>query len=199
MVYIFIVRPKSFDKESVLFASMLTFWKKGYACTSMRDLENATSLTPGSIYHEFGSKFELFEQSLEFYIEQIIQARVDYYLIDSDDPLNGIREFLVTTIKNVPKNVRGDACFLMNSAIEQNHIDPAVNKVINRGYRIVEKGLILQFDRARQAGQITKDIDSILAARHIIIFMSGILVASKSNTSIEVLEKSIDITVDSYR
>ena len=49
-------RPAEYVRSEVLHQAMETFWRKGYAATSMKDLTRATGLQPGSLYGAFESK-----------------------------------------------------------------------------------------------------------------------------------------------
>lgn len=60
-------RPKEFDRTEVLNKTIQVFWKKGFADTSVQDLEKATGLNKSSLYSEFESKEELFLSSLRQY------------------------------------------------------------------------------------------------------------------------------------
>jgi hypothetical protein len=44
--------------------------KKGYADTSLQDLERATGVNKSGLYAEFRDKDDLFTESLKFYLEQ---------------------------------------------------------------------------------------------------------------------------------
>jgi AcrR family transcriptional regulator len=48
------------------------FWERGYAATSIGDLEQRTGVNRSSLYQEFGSKHELFEAALECYADRVI-------------------------------------------------------------------------------------------------------------------------------
>ncbi len=192
-------RPKVFDQDKVLEAAMLRFWKQGYSATSVRDLEKSTGLTPGSLYHEFGSKLGLFERALDFYVDSIMRTRVERYLDPTCDPLTGIRQFLVSAIKDVPKRVQGDACLLVNTASELGDQEPGVNRVLQRGFKLIRSGLLQQLERARAAGQIRIDLDIQAAAQQLVILLSGLLVAAKCNTPVKQLEETVDLTLESYQ
>lgn len=58
---------KTFKRDDVLDAAVAVFWRKGYAETSIQDLEAATTLKKSSLYAEFQSKENLFLCSLEHY------------------------------------------------------------------------------------------------------------------------------------
>lgn len=192
-------RPKSFNKEHVLGLAMMVFWKQGFDATSMKDLESATRLTPGSIYHEFGSKLGMFEHVLNYYIDTVVAFRVAHYFSQSENPIQSIREFLVSSFKGVPKEVRGDACLLVNTATELGKTKPNISAVITRGFRAIEKGLYKQLQFAQENGNIREDLDCQAAARQLTLLMSGLLVASKSQSSVDSLESTVDFTLLAYQ
>lgn len=191
-------RPKSFNKEQVLESAMRTFWKQGYDGTSMKDLELSTQLTPGSLYHEFGSKTGIFKTVLNFYIDTLMLSRVNHYLTSDADPLLGIRNFVVSAFKGVPKTLEGDACLLVNTATELGKSNPEINQIVKRGFRLIENALKQQFIQAQEVGQVRNNLDCEAAAKQLIFLMSGLLVASKTQGSTKALESTVDFTLTAY-
>jgi len=63
-------RARPYDRDAALEAAMGLFWRKGYHATSLKDLEAALSMKPGSIYAAFTSKEALFLLTLERYFER---------------------------------------------------------------------------------------------------------------------------------
>jgi TetR/AcrR family transcriptional repressor of nem operon len=192
-------RPKSFNKEHVLSLALMVFWKQGYDATSMKDLEVATQLTPGSIYHEFGSKLGMFENVLNHYIDTVMAFRVAHYLAQKENPLQSVRDFLVSSFENVPQEVRGDACLLVNTATELGKTKPEVSAVIKRGYKIIETGLYKQLQFAQAKGNVREDLDCQAAARQLTYLMSGLLVVSKNQNNIDSLISTVDFTLLAYQ
>jgi len=177
----------------------MVFWKKGFDATSMKDLEVATQLTPGSIYHEFGSKLGFFEHALSQYIDTVVAFRISHYFSQTENPMQSVRDFIVSSFKEVPKEVRGDACLLVNTATELGKAQPSVSAVIKRGFRTIEKGLYKQLQIAQANGDIREEIDCQVAARQLTHLMSGLLVASKSQSNVDSLESTVDFTLQAYR
>ena len=62
-------RPLSFDREKVLRAAMLQFWRTGYETTSVGDLTRAMGITAPSLYAAFGDKETLFLECLQSYAQ----------------------------------------------------------------------------------------------------------------------------------
>ena len=188
-------RPKSFNEIQVLTQMMEVFWRQGYEATSMRHLEKASGLTAGSIYHEFGSKKALFERTLSFYISTVIGWRIEKYLVQSTDPVAGIREFLVTTFKGVPQAFRQQSCLLVNTAAELGQNDPEIGRIVNRGLGRIEKALAETLALARELHQVPESLDIPLAARHMSLLMPGILIAARNQAGVSDLESVVDFHI----
>jgi len=63
-------RPKNFSREDVLRKAIPLFWERGFADTSVQDLEKATGVNKSGLYSEFASKEEIFLESLKYYLSQ---------------------------------------------------------------------------------------------------------------------------------
>jgi TetR/AcrR family transcriptional repressor of nem operon len=61
-------RPRKFDDDVVKECVLDLFWLKGYDYTAVEDLERATGVDRRGLYNAFGSKLELFRESLETFI-----------------------------------------------------------------------------------------------------------------------------------
>ncbi|TXL21394.1 hypothetical protein BMR06_00995 [Methylococcaceae bacterium HT5] len=70
-------RSKAFNEEEVLDKAVAVFWAKGYEATSMQDLVEAMGIQRGSLYATFGSKQQLFLQSLERYGKVVVKQFLD--------------------------------------------------------------------------------------------------------------------------
>ncbi len=60
-------RLKAFNREDVLDSAIQLFWKKGYADTSLSDLEKATGVNKSGLYSEFKDKDDIYLESLRRY------------------------------------------------------------------------------------------------------------------------------------
>jgi len=55
------------DRQRSLGRAVDIFWAQGFHATSLKDLERALDMRPGSIYAAFGSKEGLFNEALDRY------------------------------------------------------------------------------------------------------------------------------------
>lgn len=60
-------RIKRFSRDDVLQNSLLVFWDKGFAGTSLRDIERATGVFKSGLYSEFKDKDDLFLNVIRYY------------------------------------------------------------------------------------------------------------------------------------
>src|ERR1700739_4005624 len=67
-------------RDRLLAAALRLFAAKGYAATSVADIQRASGLAPGSgaLYKHFGSKRELLEAAVAHRIDSIVAAREQY-------------------------------------------------------------------------------------------------------------------------
>ena len=72
-------------RDRLLTAALKLFAAKGYAATSVADIQRASGLAPGSgaLYKHFGSKRELLEAAVAHRIDSIVAAREQY---DAGEP-----------------------------------------------------------------------------------------------------------------
>jgi AcrR family transcriptional regulator len=60
-------RPRAFDREDALMKAMKLFWVKGYEATSIADLTAVLGIGSTSLYAAFGSKDDLYAETLRLY------------------------------------------------------------------------------------------------------------------------------------
>lgn len=145
-------RPATWDEREVLAAAMAVFRQKGFARASLRELERATGLHPGSLYHAYGSKAGVFEAALRAYNEHVVIARIERHILQAEDPLTGLEAFFRTTFEARPAPDPG--CLVTNSAIDSPALDPAARAGVAAGLGLVRDALRGALVRARADGRI---------------------------------------------
>jgi TetR/AcrR family transcriptional repressor of nem operon len=63
-------RPREFDTDIVTDRALDLFWREGYECASLEDLERETGVGRRGLYNTFGSKHGLFLEALTRYVER---------------------------------------------------------------------------------------------------------------------------------
>lgn len=173
-------RPTTFDREQVLAQTMSCFWQHGYTATSMKHLEVATQLTPGSLYNSFGSKDGLFLESLDHYTKTIMGERIYRYLKPAegkfvDEPLLGIEEFISSGFYAQGNDLHL-GCLLVNTSTELGPHHQVVRKKIHQTMMKVLTAVEHALVRSQQLGQLDESIDTKQRAQLLGLVFNGMLV-----------------------
>ncbi len=159
-------RAAGFNREDVLERAMDLFWRNGFSGTSLRQLEEATGLNPGSIYYHFKDKRTLFEAVLAYYIENRLLARLAYYM-NRHPPVESLRLFFTTSYRQDDVKDYRCGCLLV-LALTEGHKDslaPLLEDALTR----VEQG----FAAALEAEQREISAARILLDNYIALQLTG--------------------------
>ncbi|WP_170755400.1 TetR/AcrR family transcriptional regulator [Ruegeria lacuscaerulensis] len=156
-------RKPSYDRDALIAQARDLFWQQGWAGTSLKDLESALNLKPGSFYAAFGSKDALYALTLERYAQDGV-ARL-MAMADEMGPLRALKAqpHVVIDEREMPAR----ACMLAKTYAE----------LQSKGHDLADKAgchmadmkasFATLFRRAQQAGEIGPDHDpDRLAARY---------------------------------
>ncbi|WP_170770904.1 TetR/AcrR family transcriptional regulator [Ruegeria lacuscaerulensis] len=156
-------RKPSYDRDALIAQARDIFWRQGWAGTSLKDLEHALNLKPGSFYAAFGSKDALYALTLERYAQDGV-ARL-MAMADEMGPLRALKAqpHVVIDAGAVPTH----ACMLAKTYAElQAKGHELADKASGHMVEMKECFATL-FRRAQQAGEIGPDHDpDRLAARY---------------------------------
>jgi len=157
-------RPKCFSREEVLEKAMPVFWKRGFADTTLQELELATGVNKSGLYTEFRNKEDLFVACLRHYLES--QGKRGLL---TKQPLgwNNVETFL----KNGPLN-KGEqqGCFSINSMRE-------LAILPNEAYGVVtENRVLLQHLLAMNIEEENPRMAPSAIAEMVLSFFSGLCI-----------------------
>lgn len=153
-------RKPSYDREDLITRAKDLFWKRGWAGTSLKDLEGELNMKPGSFYAAFGSKDALFALALDKYSGDGV-ARITA-LAQEHGPLRALQKFPALMIEN--DEAPAKACMLCKTLLElQTHAHPLAEKA-NQHLQKMEALFASLFAQARTANEITTDTDPQLLA-----------------------------------
>jgi AcrR family transcriptional regulator len=100
-------RKKLFERKEVVDKALEVFWQKGYADTSLTDLELATDVFKASLYAEFGNKEGLYTECIKHYRDEYAAKNL---LLKEPYGWKNIERFLKTTVPAAGKR----KCFEAN-------------------------------------------------------------------------------------
>ncbi|MEU9045195.1 MULTISPECIES: TetR/AcrR family transcriptional regulator [unclassified Kitasatospora] len=172
-------RRQLWDQAEVLASAMRLFRHRGYLGASLRDIEEATGLHPGSLYRVFESKDGLFRAALDAYNDQVVQGRVRVHLLEPTDPVAGIRSFFTSAFETGLDPDPG--CLLTNTAVESFTV-PQATAGVRRGLDVIESGFADALTRARALGLLSADLDVEVSAARLLALYQGLLVLVRAGT-----------------
>ena len=173
-------RPREFDTLEVLGKAMNVFWTKGYKATSLNDLIKAMGLSKSSFYLTFGSKNEIFLNTIEHYKNTITAQITSVARLNS--PARKLIESLFNrAVSRITEEGGQRGCFLNNCAVEVALNDVQAAKMINSGFKLMEETFYLLVQRAQVEGDIDNLKDARALARYLTNCLNGLLVTAKAN------------------
>lgn len=146
-------RRAAYDRQDVLAKAMHLFWARGYLGTSVKDLEKALDLRPGSIYSGFGSKEKLYEDALQVYAERS-RAALDAALEEAPSPLAGLANHVRALGRSAKDAVPSRACMLMKTILETPDNDPVLRPSAEALMRSAEAAFAQSFRSAQDIGEL---------------------------------------------
>ena len=146
-------RQPLYDRQQALDQAVQLFWQQGFHATSIKDVERALDMRPGSIYAAFGSKSRLFQDALDRYAQQGL-AELEARLQSHASPLSGLSDYLRSLGGLRDRVVPCRACMLVKSLLELGERDAAAQSQADRLLALMEARFIACFEAAQVAGEI---------------------------------------------
>jgi AcrR family transcriptional regulator len=173
----------------MLSGAMHAFRRDGYAGVSIRELEAATSVSVGSLYHAYGGKAGLFDAALRHYNTAVLQAGIDHYAPAGSGP-DGLRE-LFRSLLHEPDG-RRLGCLITNSAVEFG--SAAVHPQVSEGLAALEQAFA---DRLRESDGCSWSARRMrVATTRLLALYQGVLVLVRGGHDLEAVEQMIGSEFD---
>lgn len=131
-------RSRSFDEQEILTRAMHAFRQHGYARISIRQLEEATGLTSGSLYNAFGDKDGLYRAAIAHYVDGFVIARLRAHA-GPQATLEDLEEFFLTLFR--PPMTDGFGCLVSNAAMEFGSSGSVADEGVGRALDLVDASM----------------------------------------------------------
>lgn len=187
-------RPRAYDPEAALARAAATFWKAGYAGTSLDDLSEATGMNRPSLYAAFGDKRDLYLKTLEHYREQ---SRALAQQVLADNP--PLRVFLKRFYDKALELYFGDGprgCYTIGTAATVAAVDDDVRRFLAEGVRGADAFLKRRIEKAKAEGEISRDADPAALAFIATATMHTLAVRSRAGLSRKELDALVDAAIN---
>lgn len=189
-------RHASYDREDVLAKAQALFWRKGYHATSLKDLEAALDMRPGSIYAAFGSKEALFSETLKGYGRHALNQfqRVQKA---ATSPLAGLADHVRAFACIDPDTAPSQACMLVKTLLEVPDSDPVLRRQTEELMQRMESEFAAAFRAAQNQGELPKSANPERLASRLQAAIFGLRAyAQRSDTQDRITLMAEDIALD---
>ncbi|MFZ4552714.1 MAG: TetR/AcrR family transcriptional regulator [Aquabacterium sp.] len=159
-------RPRRYDPEVVLRQGLETFWRKGYAATSVDDLCLATGLNKPSLYAAWGDKQQWYRQALQVYVKQVGEGMA---LALNQARLHDALEALLRQAVSLYRDGRG--CFMVTTAPSVAWDDDMVRHSMAAALAAQDQALCARFEQAIAQG----DAGPAVSAQGLAVMVSALL------------------------
>lgn len=159
-------RARPYDRDAALDAALNLFWQKGYHATSLKDLEGALNMKPGSIYAAFKSKESLYLAALERYFDR---SRLGLRGLagDNGSPLQALADALRRFGGPAADDADRRACMLVKTLLDTTADERQIGERAREYLDALKAEIAGLFDQAKSVGELPADADtSRLAARY---------------------------------
>lgn len=157
-------RATPYDREKTLDAAMSLFWDKGYHATSLKDLEGALSMKPGSIYAAFRSKENLYLLALEKYFTAS-RAFFRKQAAQAETPLQGLADNLRAYPQLSTEDAARQACMLTKTMVDTRSTDAVISQQSRKYMGEMRIEIAKVFEAAKLCGELPADADPNRLAR----------------------------------
>jgi len=187
-----VARPREFDEEQVVEEAMEVFWQRGYQATSVQDLVEATGLQRGSLYGAFGDKHGLFVAALDAYVELALR-RFQQFVSETDDPVDGIRDFVRRAGIDCTDPALGDrGCLVANTCSELVADDPVARARVQSFISDMRQAMADALREGQRGGTFGKERDPDAVATFVQCSLHGLSLLAKSRPGPDVIARVVD-------
>jgi AcrR family transcriptional regulator len=168
-------RKPNYDRDELIERARDLFWQRGWAGTSLKDLEALLQMKPGSFYAAFGSKDALFALAMEKYAtdgRERLKA-----LAEKHGPIKALQLFPELVVQN--DGAPAKACMLSKTLLELHaHSHPLAHEA-NLYLLKMEAQFSELFQQAQSAGDIDVSRDPKVLARRYQSDLLGLRVSAE--------------------
>lgn len=152
------VNSAKFDRQQVIANATTLFWARGFKGCSMRDVQQAVNLRPGSLYASFGDKENLYREALLHYAAAGL-ASLQALEQQLACPLAVLRQFMREALANSLTGQPDKVCMLVKTVTE---LGAEQHPLASLARELLQQ-MAAQFTRllaqAKQAGLLAADTD----------------------------------------
>ena len=182
----------TFCEATVLEKARNLFWERGYAATSIQDLEKALDIRRSSIYNTFGGKRELYNRTLEVY-QQENQGMLRQLLTGVPSLRDALMAMFIGALELNDDKSKG--CYLINATTELAAVDPELLAFVAKNREVFTAILAEALETAQQKGELKSGSNPSNQADYLFMCYSGLQVVNQTGVEPATLRKAISRSI----
>ncbi len=189
-------RARPYNRETALDAALDLFWAKGFHATSLKDLEAALSMKPGSIYAAFSSKESLYLAALERYFEN---SRDTFRRIgrEANSPVAALTDLLRDIGHCARQDQTQRACMLVKTVLDTTSDNAAIAERSRLYLDKIKSEITAVLEVAQEKGELRADIQIDRLARKYQSFLTALRIeAHRGSPKNELADLAEDLAED---
>lgn len=175
-------RTRAFDLDEALDRMVEVFWRKGFAATSINDLEAATDLNRTSLYAALGNKDAVFIRALKHYAVKYNDHLIRT-LRDTPSAVQALVGYFDRQIEQIADPALPGGCLLANSVVECRQSNPAFEDHIVEEFGRIEAEFFDVLQRGQKSGEISDSVNITAVARLLTATAEGMTLLARSRYS----------------
>jgi AcrR family transcriptional regulator len=186
-------RNARYDRQTALDKAVYLFWERGYFATSMKQIEKALDMRPGSIYATFGSKDKLFSEALNAYAVAG-SNKLDRLMAEQGPIIDALQTYLrnIAIACHPGSSEPSRACMLVKTLLEASYTHSSIADQANELLYGIEQSFAAALNRARDRGELKPDTDCQRLARLVQAQIMGLRAFAQRETSAEHVSQLAD-------
>lgn len=166
---------------------METFWRKGYAGTSLSDLTATMEIERTSLYAAFGSKEGLFREAVARYVASD-GAEIWGAVEKAATAYDAIEGYLMATARLFSRKHKPTGCLIVLSGLYEDDASATVREEIAAQRKANQSGLVQRLKVGVADGEISAVADLAAIARFYITVQQGMSIQARDGANQKALE-----------
>ncbi len=194
-------RTALYNRQEALERALNLFWKKGFHATSLKDIEEALDMRPGSIYAAFGSKDGLFQEALDYYA-RLGLTELERILSHHESPLLGLAVYVRQLGGIRDKELPSQACMLVKSLLELGAREQAALQKVEMLLAGMETRFIDCFSAAQRLGELDSTLDATRLGRRLQAEVMGLRAFAQrdvDSAAVHALAEDMALSIEALR
>jgi len=190
-------RPREFARETALQEAMLVFWRKGFHATSMTDLCDAMRISSPSLYAAFGSKENLYVESVEHYANTFGSLLWD--CLDSGPTVReSVKKMLMQAAKGLRKSPKCPGGCMVTLAILDEDTPMPIPTLLKQTRRGQLDRIRARLQEAVTQGELPDSANLTHLARFYLGVIQSIAIQARDGASLADLEGMVEMAMNAW-